>query len=84
MALTLFMSGSLIYLLFLARTLQPIFHLPMLKVRIPALVLMVIEKMIGFVSFDLLENPWELGIDSIITFEEISEDKINEIITLQE
>ena len=71
MILTLFMAESLLYVLLYLRAMQPLFHIAMLQVKIPAITLTVISNMIPLVLFDVLENPWEFGIDSIWSFPEI-------------
>ena len=78
--LTLFMQESLEYMILFVRALQLVFHLAMLNIIFPSIVLMVIENIIPLVLFDVLENPYDIGLDSLIEFDEIPQEDIDEVI----
>ena len=42
----------------------------MLKVEFPATALLVIKKTLPIAMFDVLENPWEVDMESFLEFDE--------------
>ena len=57
-AMNLIMSGAMVYMIAMVRSLQMILHLPLLKVILPGNVSMLFEIMIPIVMFDILDSSW--------------------------
>ena len=57
-AMNLVMSGAMVYMMAMVRSLQMILHLPLFKVILPGNVSMLFEIMIPIVMFDILDSSW--------------------------
>jgi len=60
--MNLIMSGAMMYMLTMIRSLQMILHLPMMRVIIPGNVNMFFSILIPIVMFDIIDSEWSTEI----------------------
>ena len=65
-----FLAGGLKYMLSLFRSLQMIFHFPLMQIILPGNLASFYEIMIPLIMFDILENDYGWDATAIFTFDD--------------
>ena len=65
-----FLSGGIRYMLSLFRSLQMIFHFPLMRIIFPGNLASFYEIMIPLIMFDILENDYGLDATAVFTFDD--------------
>ena len=81
--LSLIFGGALEYMSQYIKVMQLAFHLPLLRIKFQSLPLILISQMIPLVMVDILENPWDKDITSIISFSEYPQELIDSNVDTQ-